>query len=124
MYSYICYAERMERSALKYTRLLQLLLFIDAIAGLGATHVGGNQLFELGEGDRGCNGKKILGITVNSDQLKKGTDFPDDPIEYKAYVKGHIQANMLVICCETFSYIHDYTTYIAKVQCLTSTDQY
>ena len=27
-------------------------LHFDAIAGLGATHVGGNQLFELGEGDR------------------------------------------------------------------------
>ena len=49
-------------------------------------------------------GEKILGIAVNPDQFKKRTDFPDDPIEYKAYVKGHLQANMLVRCCETFSY--------------------
>ena len=62
-------------------------------------------------------GEKILGSSVNPDQIKKRTDFPDDPIEYKAYVKGHIQANMLVRCCETFSYTHgdDYTTCIAKV---------
>ena len=33
-------------------------------------------------------GEKILGITVNPDQFKKRTDFPDDPIEYKAYVRG------------------------------------
>ena len=49
-------------------------------------------------------GEKILGIAVNPDQFKKRTDFPEDPIEYKAYVKGHLQANMLVRCCETFSY--------------------
>ena len=64
-------------------------------------------------------GEKILGSSVNPDQIKKRTDFPDDPIEYKAYVKGHIQANMLVRCCETFSYTQSRypngTTFIAKV---------
>jgi len=62
-------------------------------------------------------GEKILGITVNPDQFKKRTDFPDDPIEYKAYVRGHIQANMLVRCCETFSYTKTGTssTYTALV---------
>ena len=63
-------------------------------------------------------GEKILGITVNPDQFKKRTDFPDDPIEYKAYVRGHIQANMLVVrCCETFSYTKTGTssTYTALV---------
>ena len=50
-------------------------------------------------------GEKILGITVSPDQFKKRTDFPDDPIEYKAYVRGQIQANMLVRCCERFSFI-------------------
>ena len=64
-------------------------------------------------------GENILGFTVNPDQFKKRTDFPDDPIEYKAYVKGHIQANMLVRCCETFSYTQsgypNGTTFIAKV---------
>ena len=43
------YADHMERSTLKYTRLQVLLLFIDA--GLGATHLGRKKLFELGEGD-------------------------------------------------------------------------
>ena len=64
-------------------------------------------------------GEKILGITVNPDQFEKRTDCPDDPIEYKAYVKGHIQASMLVRCCETFSYTQsgypNGTTFIAKV---------
>ena len=64
-------------------------------------------------------GEKILGITVNPDQFKKRTYFPDDPIEFKAYVKGHIQASMLVRCCETFSYTQsgysNGTTFIAKV---------
>ena len=55
-------------------------------------------------------GSKVLGITVSPHQFKKRTDFPEDPIEYKAYVKGHLQANMLVRCCETYSYTLNGTT--------------
>ena len=64
-------------------------------------------------------GSKVLGINVSPYQFKKGTDFPEDPIEYEAYVKGHLRAKMLVRCCEMFSYTpsgyQNGPSYIAKV---------
>merc|ERR1711994_521279 len=48
-------------------------------------------------------GTKVLG-TFKTDQFKKRTDFPSflGEDEYKAYVKGHIGADMLVRCCKVF----------------------
>ena len=64
-------------------------------------------------------GSKVLGINVSPYQFKKRTDFPEDPIEYEAYVKGHLRAKMLVRCCEMFSYTpsgyQNGPSYIAKV---------
>jgi len=48
-------------------------------------------------------GAKVLGI-FKTDQFKKRSDFPSflGEDEYKAYVKGHIGADMLVRCCKAF----------------------
>ena len=57
-------------------------------------------------------GSKVLGIHMYRNQFKKPADFPSCPwlsgtdgrhgtAEYKAYVKGNIEANMLVRCCQS-----------------------
>jgi len=57
-------------------------------------------------------GAKVLG-TFKTDQFKKRTDWERGAMgqdDYKAYVRGHIYADMLVRCCERFydgTNIHD-----------------
>jgi len=51
-------------------------------------------------------GLKVLGIHMYRNQFKQRVDFPSCIVgtaEYKAYVKGNIEANMLVRCCQSFS---------------------
>jgi len=60
----------------------------------------------------------VLGISIYPDDFKRRSDFPDEDAKaYKAYVKGHIRANMLVRCCETFLYhrVGANMAYTAKV---------
>lgn len=60
-------------------------------------------------------GAKVLGI-FKTDQFKKRSDFPSSlgVDEYKAYVKGHIGADMLVRCCKAF-YTGLYSEEVATV---------
>ena len=73
-------------------------------------------------------GSKVLGIHMYRNQFKKPADFPSCPwlsgtdgrhgtAEYKAYVKGNIEANMLVRCCQNFYGFNsnDHGLYSAKV---------
>jgi len=51
-------------------------------------------------------GSKVLGIHMSNNQFKKRVDFPPGAsglADYKVYVRGKIEANMLVRCCQTFS---------------------
>jgi len=50
-------------------------------------------------------GSKVLGIHMYNNQFKKRVDFlpgASGSAEYKVYVRGKIEANMLVRCCEVF----------------------
>ena len=70
-------------------------------------------------------GSKVLGIHMYRNQFKKPADFPSCPwlsgtdgtAEYKAYVKGNIEANMLVRCCQNFYGFNsnDHGLYYAEV---------
>ena len=49
-------------------------------------------------------GSKVLGIRIHNNRFKKRADFPVFGLsEYRAYVKGNIEANMLVRCCRSFT---------------------
>ena len=64
-------------------------------------------------------GSKVLGIHMYRNQFKKPADFPGivGTAEYKAYVKGNIEANMLVRCCQNIygNNINDYGLCTAEV---------